>query len=85
MPITLIGDAAHLMPPFAGQGVNTGLRDALVLVTTLTSGPYSTLTDAIDAYEQQMFRYATEAQAETSRNEVEIHQTDFSFNKRFGS
>ncbi|GAE65783.1 FAD-dependent monooxygenase [Chryseobacterium indologenes] len=81
LPITLIGDAAHLMPPFAGQGVNIGLVDALTLSDNLTDGKFISLHEAIYDYEQQMFIYATAAQFSSSKNEIEMRQTDFSFRK----
>ncbi|WP_264523220.1 FAD-dependent oxidoreductase [Flavobacterium sp. N502536] len=85
--ITLVGDAAHLMPPFAGEGVNMGLMDAYQLTENLTNGTFETLQGAIDDYEQKMFGYALEAQRQTSKMENLLHSditTEDIMNSRIG-
>lgn len=71
--ITLIGDAAHGMPPFAGIGVNIGMVDALNLTDNLTNGNFETIDAAIADYEQKMFVYAKESLEATLQTEGRFH------------
>ncbi len=71
--LTLIGDAAHVMPPFAGEGANMAMLDALELSEYLTDENYSTLQEAISAYEQAMRTRAAIATEESLENGERMH------------
>ncbi|NUP73528.1 MAG: monooxygenase, partial [Sinomonas sp.] len=57
--VLLAGDAAHLMPPFAGQGLNAGLRDAANLAWKVAAVVNGKGTDALlDTYEAERLPHA---------------------------
>jgi len=72
--LTLIGDAAHWMPPFAGEGVNMAMLDALELSEHLTSGVFPDMQTAIKAYEQPMFKRFAKVGLMTMFNTKWMHQ-----------
>lgn len=71
--LTLLGDAAHVMPPFAGEGVNMAMRDALELSGCLTSGHYSSFLGAISSYETTMRQRASGMARESLENGERMH------------
>ena len=74
--ITLIGDAAHLMPPYAGEGVNMAMLDALELSKSLTSRRSNDIKYAIADYEKHMFKRFAITGRETLDNTYWMHSVD---------
>ena len=71
--LTMLGDAAHVMPPFAGEGANTAMLDALELSECLTSDQFNSLQEAISFYEINMRKRAAKAAQQSLDNGERMH------------
>lgn len=74
--ITLLGDAAHVMTPFAGIGVNTAFYDALELAKQIVAftqaGNSVDLDSYVAHYEKVMFEHAHRGQALTEGSKKDM-------------
>ena len=66
--VTLLGDAAHLMTPFGGNGVNFAMLDAAELAIAIADGGGP---DAIEAYETKACERAAPEAAEALNSLLE--------------
>lgn len=64
--VTLLGDAAHAMLPFLGQGAGMGMEDGLVLARYVEAEP--DIEVAFQRYEQHRMPRANRVQAESRAN-----------------
>lgn len=65
--VTMLGDAAHLMSPFAGEGANLAMFDGTALALEIAAHP-ADIEDALSAYEDALFPRSAEVAQRSAEN-----------------
>lgn len=71
--LTMIGDAAHRIPPYAGEGANQALADALDLSEALCCQDFDSIEQAIASFEDKMLKRSAMLTDETLKNTEGFH------------
>lgn len=81
--VTLIGDAAHLMPPYSGIGVNLAMTDAYELSEAISSTlreseapDKAVISRKLRTFERDMFTRSKQHAIETAQNQEMMYSED---------